>query len=275
MISKIELSIVTPSYNQASYIEDAIRSVMNQSYPYCEHIIVDGGSTDGTIEILKDYPHLRWISEPDNGQSHALNKGFNMAKGNLIGWLNADDYFLPAAFNKVIDCYAKHNDVDVIYGDYFWVNQNGQIEKRQRIINYSRFITTYYGPYIPTSGSFFSRAIFDECILLDETLHYQMDRDLFIRLGLRGKKFKKINEVLSSFRFHKRNKSLQWKYLYGAERARIRNDQLAEGKNILDKYGIKLFRNNEHNELVFRFLFKVARVMFVLSKTLRGYYFQQ
>ena len=93
-----KISIVTPSYNSAKFIEDCIQSVLKQNYPNFEHIVIDGGSTDGTVEILKQYPHLKWISEPDEGQSDALNKGFKMAEGDILGWLNADDVYLKNVF---------------------------------------------------------------------------------------------------------------------------------------------------------------------------------
>ncbi len=94
----LKLSVVTVSLNQAAYIEANIRSVLAQAYPGVEHIVVDGGSTDGTLDILKRYPHLRWISEPDTGQSNALNKGIAMATGEIVGWLNSDDTYEPGAF---------------------------------------------------------------------------------------------------------------------------------------------------------------------------------
>ena len=95
------ISVITPSFNQAGYIEQNIRSVLDQQYPDFEHIVIDGGSTDGTVEVLKRFPHLKWISEKDNGQSDALNKGFAMASGDIICWLNSDDWLAPEAFHRV------------------------------------------------------------------------------------------------------------------------------------------------------------------------------
>ena len=95
------ISIVTPCLNMGAFIEDAIRSVQSQAYPNFEHIIVDACSSDNTLDVLKRYPHLRWVSEKDRGQSDGLNKGFRMATGNIVGWLNADEYYLPGAFHAV------------------------------------------------------------------------------------------------------------------------------------------------------------------------------
>jgi glycosyltransferase involved in cell wall biosynthesis len=111
------ISIVTPSFNAAAYLEDAILSVSRQGRVAVEHIVTDAVSTDGTLEILRQYPHLRWISEPDRGQSDAINKGFLLAKGELVGWLNADDYYLPGALEAIANAAAAHPEADVIYGD--------------------------------------------------------------------------------------------------------------------------------------------------------------
>ena len=111
------VSIVTPSYNTGKYIRDTIESVLSQGYPNFEHIIYDGGSTDETIDILKEYPHLIWFSESDRGQSHAINKGLDKAKGDIIGWLNSDDYFLPGTFSKIMEVFINNPELDAIFGD--------------------------------------------------------------------------------------------------------------------------------------------------------------
>ena len=107
-----KISIITPSFNQGVFIEDSIRSVQEQNYPNFEHIILDGCSTDGTIEILKKYDHLIWSSEPDEGQSDAMNKGFNMASGDLIGWLNTDELYMPGAFNHLVSFVSANDDYE-------------------------------------------------------------------------------------------------------------------------------------------------------------------
>ena len=119
----LKISVITPSYNSSTYLEDAVQSVLIQDYPDFEHIIVDGGSTDGTLDILKKYDHLTWISEPDKGQSDAMNKGFRMSTGDIIVYLNADDYFLPDAFNRVIP-YFK-NGAKFVVGAVNVVREDG------------------------------------------------------------------------------------------------------------------------------------------------------
>ena len=125
---KIKISIVTPSFNQGKYIQDAIESVLNQKHKNFEHIIIDACSEDQTIEILKKYPHLKWISEPDKGQSDALNKGFNKATGDIIGWLNADDIYLPNTFN-IISKSLNDKAIDAVYGNYNFIDVSGKITK--------------------------------------------------------------------------------------------------------------------------------------------------
>ena len=109
------VSVVTPSFNQAAFIEETIQSVLKQDYPHIEHIVVDGGSTDGTVDILQRYPHLRWISEPDCGQSDALNKGFAMARGEILGWLNSDDTYNAGGVSTGLHCEVSHPVLALVY----------------------------------------------------------------------------------------------------------------------------------------------------------------
>ncbi len=113
----MKISIITPSYNSGQYIERAIQSVLSQDYDNWEHIIVDGGSTDGTLEILKKYPHLKWVSEQDKGQSDAMNKGFQMSTGDIIGYLNADDMYYNTVFGQVITQFDINKEIDFIVGN--------------------------------------------------------------------------------------------------------------------------------------------------------------
>jgi len=179
------VSIVTPSLNQARYLREAIESVRAQTHTPLEHIVVDGGSTDGTLEILGEYESIRWISETDRGQSHALNKGFALATGDILGWLNADDSYEPAAVEQAVA--AIHDSgAALVYADVTRVNDDG-INPR-RIRSRSRFdvwteLNLGCGIYSP--AVFFTREAFDTVGALDETLHLTMDYDLWLRIGTR------------------------------------------------------------------------------------------
>ena len=123
-----KISIVTPSFNQGKFIEETIRSVLLQGYPNFEYIIIDGGSTDGSLEIIKKY--AKWItysvSESDNGQTHAINKGFKRATGEIVAWLNSDDYYQYSTLSCIAKFFANNDQVDFIYGDLKWVDGNGK-----------------------------------------------------------------------------------------------------------------------------------------------------
>jgi len=222
-----EISIVTPSYNQGHFIEDAVLSVFNQNYPNFEHIIIDNCSTDGTVEILKKYPHLRWISEKDDGQSDAINKGFKRATGEIIAWLNADDYYLNGAFKKIVCFWENHLYTDIIYGDCCFVNVDGKFLRRKIELAFDLGMLIYYGCYIPSTATFFRRSIIDEGILLDTEYHNCMDMEYFVRMGSQGKRFSHISDCLACFRWHEGNIST----LYFERRRR-------ERRQIQKKYGI-------------------------------------
>src|SRR6202012_2755610 len=122
----MKISIITPSYNQGQFIEDAIRSVLDQGYPDFEHIVIDNCSTDGTLDVLRKYPHIKWVSEPDGGQSAALNKGFRMSTGDVLAWLNCDDFYLPGAFQAAAQALGAPA-VDGVYSDLQFCDVDGKI----------------------------------------------------------------------------------------------------------------------------------------------------
>jgi glycosyltransferase involved in cell wall biosynthesis len=208
------ISIVTPSFNQARFIDETLMSVQSQSYSKYEHIIIDGMSADGTIEILhnrfsnNDQTNGFWLSESDSGQSEALNKGFRLAKGEIIGWLNSDDRYQPNCFEHVARAFRDHPEIDILYGDYCLINEAGEILRVRREIEFDAFILRYHRVlYIPTTATFFRRKIFDESNWLDEKLHYAMDLEFFIRLSERGYRFMHLSQVLADFRLQPTSKT--------------------------------------------------------------------
>jgi glycosyltransferase involved in cell wall biosynthesis len=228
MTNSPAISVVTPSYNQAGYIGEALNSVQLQSCKNCEHLVIDGMSTDNTVDILskqirdKEQASLFWISERDSGQSEALNKGFRLAKGEIIGWLNSDDRYRAGCFEHVIQAFKDNPDVDIIYGDYLIVSESGEALQIRREIEFDAFILLYHRVlYIPTTASFFRRRIFEEDNWLDEELHYAMDLEFFIRLSARGYRFKHIPEILADFRLQPNSKTCGHPDRQRIERQRI------------------------------------------------------
>ena len=174
---KIKISIVTPSFNQGRYIQDAIESILNQKHQNFEHIIIDACSTDNTIEILKKYPHLKWISEPDEGQSDALNKGFKQAEGDIIGWLNADDYYEVDCFKHIINEFLS-TDTDAVYANYRFVDKNNKETRKLITQNPVKWISLFYC-FIPSTTFFFRKNIYKSGVKIDKKFHISMDKEFF------------------------------------------------------------------------------------------------
>jgi len=198
------ISIVTPTLNQGPYLEETIRSVLMQGYPNLEYIIMDGGSTDGTVEIIKRYePWLAyWISEPDKGQSNAINKGFDRATGDLLGWLNSDDTLLPEALTRVAHVAVTQPVAEVFVGG---TNHHFTWNKRtfQRYPQGLAFVDLidWGSNWIPQPSCFWTMEAWNSCGPLDETLHIAMDMDLWLKMANRYR-FAPIPQMLSTCLVH-------------------------------------------------------------------------
>lgn len=181
------VSIVTASFNSASYIENAIRSVADQNYPNIEHIIVDGGSTDGTLEILKrNSGGLVWVSEPDRGQSDAINKGWQRANGQIFGWLDADNVYEPYAVAEAVEALTSADRPGMVYAGVRDVDESDIVVREYRPPEFSLlgYLLFHEFNFIPPSSVFIGRQALDRAGLLDVSLHYTMDFDLWLRMGL-------------------------------------------------------------------------------------------
>ncbi|MCX6906806.1 MAG: glycosyltransferase family 2 protein [Verrucomicrobia bacterium] len=203
-----KISIVTPSFNQGPYIEQCIRSVLDQDYPDVEHIIFDGGSKDGTVEVLRRYENrgVRWTSEPDKGQSDAINKGFRAATGDIIGWLNSDDWYARGAFRVVLDYFRDHPEVDFVYGNNFFTDAQGRMIRLVHAMPYKWEWLLYTGLLIPQPGVFMRRRVLEECGLLDVDLHIVMDYEWWLRIAPKYPPHF-INRYLAYFRLHPASKT--------------------------------------------------------------------
>ena len=204
----MKISIVTTTFNQGAFIADAIESVLAQHHEDFEHIIVDNCSYDDTSKVLARYPHLKVIYERDKGRSDALNKGFKLAKGDIIGWLNADDQYLQGCFNHMQEWFSRHLAYDVVYGDYCLVDLQGKLIAVHKEIGFDAFILKYHQElYIPTATTFFKRKIFEEGDLLNIDYQYAMDYEFFVRIAQRGYKFGHIPQLMANMRWHQEAKS--------------------------------------------------------------------
>lgn len=179
------VSIITPSYNQAEFLERTIRSVLAQDYPNIEYILIDGNSTDGTYDVIQRYKSQisKWVSEPDKGQTDAINKGFGIANGEILAWLNSDDTLEPGAVSSAVSWLNEHPEVGLVYGDCHFIDANdaviGKFNAKQT--NLKKLCQGFV--HIPQQASFFRAALWKEVGPLDDSFFFAMDYDLWTRLA--------------------------------------------------------------------------------------------
>lgn len=206
------VSILTPAYQAAKYLKETLDSVRAQKYPNIEHIVVDGGSTDGTVDILRRYPHLRWISEPDQGQSDALNKAFALSQGEIIGWLNADDLYEPGAVAPVAAYFAAHPAAMVVYGNCTVFDPDGSVAEYWRgPYDHTKLLEPwrgFHGAFQP--AIFYRRELIERIGGWAIDLHYVMDYDILLRAS-ETCDFDYLDVDVARFRRHPEQKgALAW-----------------------------------------------------------------
>ncbi len=208
-----KISIITPTYNQGRYIQMTIDSVLNQNYPNLEYIIMDGGSTDDTVSILKSYnKNIIWFSEKDRGQTHAINKGLQIATGDIIAYINSDDVYKPNAFFKVARFFQDHPAAMWVTGLCDIVDENFR-EVRKPITWYKNFWLLFHSyqvllilDYVSQPSTFWRRALIDQVGCFDESLYLVMDYDYWLKIGKKYPLYV-IPQYLSSFRTHPSSKT--------------------------------------------------------------------
>lgn len=216
------VTIVTPSFNQGDFIEATIESVLSQDYPHIEYMVIDGGSTDGTLDVLRCYEdRLTWLSEPDEGQSQAINKGFRRAKGDILAWLNSDDVYLPGAVSESVAYMQAHPEIDLVYGDIQFVDAAGNVlagQVRSKPFSLAMLLTQFSTLHQQTA--FFRQEVLARVGFLDESLHYWMDIELWIRIALHGWGAY-LPGVRAQSRLHDTSKTVSQQARFWAERRQV------------------------------------------------------
>jgi len=215
------VSIITPSYNQAPFLEQTIQSVLDQDYPHIEYIVVDGGSTDNSAEIIKTYADrlAYWISERDSGQSEAINKGFARANGEIVAWLNSDDYYMRNTISVVVRCFEQNPDAVMLYGDMLAVDEEGQTIN---VLKYKQLSLEDLLCFqiIGQPSVFFRHSALNKTGLLDPSFHFMLDHHLWIRLAEQGR-ILHIPQVWSAARYHPQAKNRARAAEFGREAFRV------------------------------------------------------
>ena len=224
-----KISIITPSYNQGQFLEETILSVLNQDYPNLEYIIIDGGSTDNSVDIIKQYEDrlTYWVSEKDRGQTHAINKGFHKCTGDILHWLNSDDVLLPGSLDLVAGFFEQHPDIDCVIGDLEVIDPNGQFLVIKKAIPFGFKTALYTSCLVPQPSTLFTRRAWEKTGDLDISLYYQMDFEYFLRMAKAGVKFGLLKKPLAKFRLHADSKTVsEYNDLFFQAYRRIQNQYL-------------------------------------------------
>ena len=250
----MKFSIVTPNYNYGRFLKKALESVLAQAdapgAPEIEHIVMDGGSTDDSVQILKDWAafaaaqpaakagrySFAYVSEPDKGQTDAINKGLRRATGDVVAWLNADEWYDPGALSKMADAFERRPKADLIYGEVRFVDETGKKIRVKRDHRFSGFVLLWYGCYISSAATFWRRCVLDAGDYLDASYKVCMDFEYWVRLWRHGYRFSFLPATIASFTWHDGNVS----EVFAARRREERN-------KVQDLYAPTILRTGNGN----------------------------
>ncbi|HAV76200.1 MAG TPA: glycosyltransferase [Anaerolineae bacterium] len=217
------VSIITPSFNQAAFLEQTIRSVLEQDHPRIEYIVVDGGSSDGSIDLIKKYSDKLtwWVSEKDSGQAEAINKGLTRATGEIIAWINSDDYYLPNTISRVVKVFEENPDVSMVYGDMLAVDESGQTinELKYKQLPLEDLLCFQI---IGQPAVFFRYEAYQKAGALEPTFHFLLDHHFWIRIAQHGK-ILHVPQIWAAARYHAEAKNRAKAAEFGREAFRILN----------------------------------------------------
>ena len=275
MNSHPKISIVTPSFNQGDFIEKTIKSILDQNYPNLEYIIMDGGSSDQTLDIIRKYEkHIDcWVSEPDGGQVNALNKGFAKASGDYFMWVNSDDYLLPGTLKKYAEIHSKHSNIDIIVGLGRLVDIKGKIVRETTPIDEVSLESLYNwrGPNnkrFAQPSSIFAKKVWYACGPFDNSLNFLFDLDFWLKAKLKGYDYFIINEYLSEELYHNEQKMTAYRHLANVEIALviIRHGGDKYQKKYLDQMAKKLYYYESRiqpmlDSRLFKMLVKIKNIL--------------
>jgi glycosyltransferase involved in cell wall biosynthesis len=252
MMGLPHISIVTPSFNQAKYLPETIESILNQSYPNLEYIIIDGGSTDGSVDIIKRYEsHLSyWVSEKDSGQSDAIMKGFDRSTGELFAWVNSDDVLFPGCLHRIASTYIGQGQPDIIHSDVAYLNSEGRIIRFVRIPAQSRFFCSKGVWYAQAPAVFFKSRLFHKVGGLNRHYHLSMDFDIWVRLMNIGTKVVHVPYYLGGFRWHELSKTVQF----------LDQSEKHDNPEAIEICGLQLPRLTRSQRIFWQYVLKARRL---------------
>ena len=265
----LDFTIVTPSFNYGKFIGECLSSVAGQSGVRFEHLIIDGCSTDDTAEVVRRFSHATLLQEPDNGMTEAINKGFRMARGAWVMWLNADDRLRPDALRSALDFVQARDSIDVVFGCWNFVNEEGQFLRRMTLFPFSRGMIANYGCFLGSTATFFKvDTTVGEGIFLNENFRYVMDGEYFARLSAMGKRFAYLPRVIADFRLHGASISQRNLERRDIDGVLAYQRQVAESRAIRRVYGIRLSNDEMLNGIVEGLVFQWYRVVKGLLRAL-------
>lgn len=254
MIQQPLITIVTPSFNQGQFIEETILSVLNQTYKNIQYIVVDGGSNDNTMEVVYKYRDRIdiIIHEKDKGQTDAINKGFKLAKGTLVGWINSDDILYPECVEKIVELYNTNPDGAIFYcSELDWIDENGTFMTKRSIHIPNRDYLLNKNSTIIQQGSFYSYKLVKKINYLDESIYYCMDLDLWLRLLNHGRIYHLKGETYSAFRIYSGTKTDTGKTKF------LRNI-----KQVIVKHGAKWYSTNITRYYYYSFKLRIKKAIY-------------
>ncbi len=262
------VTVVTPSLNYGRYIGECLASVHDQIGVTVEHIVMDGGSSDETQEVVSSFPLAIFINERDKGISDAINRGFDRARGEWVMWLNADDRLKPGALAELVEAAMQNPEADLIYGAFDFIDEKGAFIRRIALFDWSQFVSVHHCCYLPTTASFIRRkTVIEEGYRLREDFRYVMDGEFHARLDAAGKTFCYLPVVLADFRLHSGNRSLSTVVnSRDMNEAFVAEMQHTESRAIRRVHGFTFTADPYLNGLTDGLLYILARILKILLK---------